>query len=246
MVKNVKVIPGEPCVSQHRLLVGCFVFKKASNVKAKCKKRLRVWKLKNKESQLKFQESLREANTELLGAQDVESKWELMKKAMLKATETVCGWTNGARRHKETWWWNEEVDRAIKLKRECYTNWQKSNSEDRDENCQIFKEQRRKTKRIIAKSKERARIEMANDLENRDKQNELFRIAKQMKKERRDVVETCCLRNEKGDVVVDPIEIRGIWKEYMEKLMNEENKYDKDILSEGPINKGEIKPITSI
>ena len=101
MVNDVKVIPGEPCVSQHRLLVGCFVFKKASNVKAKCKKRLRVWKLKNKESQLKFQERLREANTEMLWAQDVESKWELMKKAMLKATESVCGWTNGARRHKE-------------------------------------------------------------------------------------------------------------------------------------------------
>jgi hypothetical protein len=44
----------------------------------------------------------------------VEDKWRAMKKVLLDVTEKTCGRTKGARRHQETWWWNEEVDVAIK------------------------------------------------------------------------------------------------------------------------------------
>ena len=36
-----------------------------------------------------------------------------MKRVWQKATEQVCGWTNGPPRHSETWWWNDEVAKAI-------------------------------------------------------------------------------------------------------------------------------------
>jgi len=37
-----------------------------------------------------------------------------------KATEQVIGWTKGPPRHSETWWWNDEVAKAIEEKRRCY------------------------------------------------------------------------------------------------------------------------------
>jgi len=43
-----------------------------------------------------------------------------MKGVWQKATEQVCGWTKGPPRHSETWWWNDEVAKAVEEKRRCY------------------------------------------------------------------------------------------------------------------------------
>jgi len=47
-----------------------------------------------------------------------------MKEVWQKATEQVCGWTTP--RHSETWWWNDEVAKAIEEKRSCYKIWHKT------------------------------------------------------------------------------------------------------------------------
>jgi len=36
----------------------------------------------------------------------------------------------GPRRHKETWWWNEEVAEAVRDKKIKYGKWKKENTED--------------------------------------------------------------------------------------------------------------------
>ena len=48
-----------------------------------------------------------------------------MKEVWQKATEQVCGWKKGPPRHSETWWWNDEVGKAIEEKRRCYKIWHK-------------------------------------------------------------------------------------------------------------------------
>jgi len=35
------------------------------------------------------------------------------KGIMMESAHIICGITNGPRRHKETWWWNEEVAEAV-------------------------------------------------------------------------------------------------------------------------------------
>ena len=37
--------------------------------------------------------------------------------------------TKGPRRHKETWWWNEEVAEAVRDKKIKYGKWKKENTE---------------------------------------------------------------------------------------------------------------------
>ena len=62
-------------------------------------------------------------------------------------------------------------------------------------------------------------------------------MAKQMVKERQDITGSNCLKGVSGKVIVDEKGIKDTWKEYMEKLMNEENEWDHRIsagVKEGP------------
>jgi len=244
MVKDVKVIPGESCVSQHRLLVGGFEVERKSFKKVRYKSKLRVWKLKNKDIQNSFQEELRKSEEVWAAAPDVEEKWKVMREVLLDATEKTCGWTKGARRHQETWWWNDEVDLAIKRKRESFKIWYKSRSE---EDYGKYKEDRKLANKIVATSKDKARRAWVNNLEkgeNKNKNN-VFKIVKQMVKEGKDVRGMSCLKNDKGDVVSNEQLVKDMWRRYMEKLMNVENIYNKDSLKSETINVGQFEEIDS-
>ena len=56
-------------------------------------------------------------------------------------------------------------------------------------------------------------------------------------KERQDKTGLNCIKGASGKVIVDDKGIKDSWKEYMEKLMNEENEWDRklsDEVKEGP------------
>jgi len=57
-------------------------------------------------------------------------------------------------------------------------------------------------------------------------------MAKQMVKERQDITGSNCLKGVSGKVIVGEKGIKDSWKEYMEKLMNEENEWDHGISAE--------------
>ena len=62
-------------------------------------------------------------------------------------------------------------------------------------------------------------------------------MAKQMVKERQDITGLNCIKWALGKVIVDDKGIKDSWKEYMEKLMNEENEWDHKLsaeVKEGP------------
>jgi len=54
-------------------------------------------------------------------------------------------------------------------------------------------------------------------------------MAKQMVKERQDITGLNCIKGESVKVIVDDKGIKDTWKDYMEKLMNEENEWDHKI-----------------
>ena len=53
-----------------------------------------------------------------------------------------------------------------------------------------------------------------------------------MVKERQDITGLNCIKGASGRVIVDDKGIKDSWKEYMEKLMNEENEWDHKISAE--------------
>ena len=49
----------------------------------------------------------------------------------MKAIDEVCGWTRGPVRRRETWWWNDAVERAVNEKRRLYKEWREGGSRER-------------------------------------------------------------------------------------------------------------------
>jgi len=85
--------------------------------------------------------------------------------------------------------------------------------------------------------KENKQKDCANNLNDSEHQNEISRLGKQMVKERQNITGSNCLKGVSGKVIVDEKGIKGAWKEYMEKLINEESEWDHRILDgfkEGP------------
>ena len=146
----------------------------------------------------------------------VNDHWQQMKDIMMETAQDM--WNDKRtrpRRHKETWWWNEEVAEAVRYKKIKYGKWKKENTE---EARMEYTKSRQNANRVISSAKEKKQKEWAYDLNDSECQNEIFRMAKQMVKERQDITGLNCIKGASGKVIVDDKGIKDSWKEYMEKL----------------------------
>ena len=91
----------------------------------------------------------------------------------------------------------------------------------------------------------------AETLDSKEGTQNIFRIAKQKKKERKDITDitgTNCLKGDNGELLVsEEQQVSDRWREYFEKLLNEENEWNDELSAEyveGPadmISKEEIR-----
>ena len=103
VVKDVKVISGEECVSQHRLLVCDIVVKNAKEVKRKYRPRRKVWKLNDEHLVRHFSAAVQKLASNKQCDDSVESTWATLRDSLLEATDETCEWTKGPTRHSQTW-----------------------------------------------------------------------------------------------------------------------------------------------
>ena len=114
LVKDVKVISSEECIPQHQMVIGRLVLPMKPQKKkiVKFVPKPRVWKLKDDETAIDC--LLMKWQLEMMNkADDIQKKWLLMKEIWLKGSKQVCGMTKGPPRHKETWWWNRDVEKVV-------------------------------------------------------------------------------------------------------------------------------------
>ena len=126
------------------------------------------------------------------------------------------------------------VQTAIEQKKIAFKRWQRSRSEaDRLEYCS----KNRMAKRRAAISKREAWQEWSQNLSTPEGQNKMFRVAAQMRKDRKDVHGTKYIKDENGNIVVKEKEVRDRWRRYFSTLLNEENpNHIEDVeVIEGPI-----------
>ena len=115
-----KVIPWECVVSQHKLLVADFRFQ----VRARRDKQVKIertkwWKLKGEASEVFRERVIKEGSWK--EEEGINNMWEKIATNIRKVASEVCGVTKRSGGDaKDTWWWNEEVQRTIKEKKECY------------------------------------------------------------------------------------------------------------------------------
>ena len=105
----------------------------------------------------------------------------------------VCSYTKGKPRYFETWWWNKNVDVAVRRKRELFRIWKQSRNKD---------DSKKDAKRVVymamdQKTREVEKVDSCHD------GHELFRIAKQKVGEKKNFVGVSCLKDESGAVKVN-------------------------------------------
>ena len=183
MITDVKVIPGEECFAQHRLLVMDMKWNKVVKEESSMLKiQVKLWKLKDEKMQRRLGEEL---EREILCA--VEN-WDEWGKTLMNIAKRVCGATNKHKKRKISWWWNTQVAEAIREQRRLYKNWQKKRD---DILRQKYWYQKKEVKRIIATVRER---EMEHTLERLTEQKtkklkQSFRMARQASKTKRILLE---------------------------------------------------------
>ena len=118
----------------------------------------------------------------------------------------------------ETWWWNEEVQKSIKEKKEAKKAWDKIRNENTKKIC--------KEKKAVAMAKRRAYDNLYARLKTKEGEKELYKFGRQRNRAGNDVQHVRVIKDENGNVMVNSEAMLKRWKEYFEKLMNEENNRD--------------------
>jgi len=110
--------------------------------------------------------------------------WEKMATNIQKVASEVCGVTKGSGGEaKNTWWWNEEVQRAIKEKKECYRRLYHDRSVD---NIKKYKVAKKTAKRAVSVAKGRAYEDLYQHLSTKEGENDIYRMARVRERKTRD------------------------------------------------------------
>ncbi|KAK3518215.1 hypothetical protein QTP70_033908 [Hemibagrus guttatus] len=162
-----------------------------------------------------------------LGGQVVlPDDWETTAEVIRETGRKVLGVSTGRRKEdKETWCWNEEVQDSIQRKRLAKKKWDMDRTE---ENRQEYKELQRRVKREVSKAKQKAYDELYTRLDTREGEKDLYRLARERDRDGKDVQQVRVIKDRDGSVLTSEESVQRRWKEYFEKLI-EENEREKRV-----------------
>ena len=96
-----------------------------------------------------------------------------------------------------------------------------------EESKQEYKEMRREAKKEVAKAKNNAYDELYKELDSKEGERTLYRLARQRHQAGKDVQQVRMMKDKDGKVMTDEESVLRIWKEYYKGLMNEENERER-------------------
>ena len=111
-VCNVKVIVGDECATQHRLVVNDFKVCTHSQPK-RFVPRTKVWKLRDFGNQVEFCNFFNALIQGNETGKTLDERWKYLKNNLINATKQVCGVSAKHSWKRQTWWWNDKVQQAV-------------------------------------------------------------------------------------------------------------------------------------
>ncbi|KAL5181843.1 LINE-1 retrotransposable element ORF2 protein [Glycine soja] len=224
---NCKVIPGESLTTQHRVLVmDVRIRDRAKRRSPLVAPRIKWWHLKG-EKQGIFQQKIWEGwcGQSQGSANDM---WNKMSQEIIKVAKETLGESRGfGPRGKESWWWNENVQSKVRVKKECFKEWSRCrNSETWDK----YKIARNETKKAVSEARAQAFDGLYQALGTRDGERSIYRLAKGRERKTRDLDQVKCVKDEEGKVLVHEKDIKERWKVYFHNLFNDGYGYDSSSL----------------
>ena len=248
-VTNVKVIPGEEVVQQHFLLVCDFNVRIPPQKKRKFVPRLRSWKLRDPAVISNYHDVFQTKAASVVSSQvdnPVEASWSKLKTSLLEATKETCGLSSPHQWRPETWWWNDEVDAAIKSKRALYKTYKSLRKQGDTPGVAKAKADydiaKRHARREVWLAKQAASVETFKAVDPQG--SNIYRIARQMSRENQDIVGENCVKNDAGQLSLTDEDKMKAWVEHYSKLLNDEFPWPKDTLPDVAPVAGPPPPVT--
>ena len=237
-MRNCKTYPGECVTQQHRTVAVDWIKKRKKRGKQKIVPKIKWWKLK----QPVYRDRYRDRVLEVLGNwdyDDVDTWWEENSSVLIRIGKEVLGMTRGkGPRDKETWWWNAEVQEKISLKRDAKRRYDGTGDNEDGETYRIAKKE---AKAAVARARQESVEEAYKELETREGEKKIFKIAEARNKATKDITHIRQIKNEEGAIMCSSPDIQSRWKQYFERLLNEEN--ERLIRGEGVPNYGLTREI---
>ena len=163
----------------------------------------------------------RMANAHEVTTENVEEWWEETAGLIRSCGEEVCGRSSGKKKPGlESWWWNEETEKAVREKEDRLKMWKRT-GEDDDRN--EYKRVKGAAKKVVARVKAEAIEELYANLETSEGQKDIYRIAAARDRAGKDIGQMRTIKSATGDVLMRDEDIRERWGQYFSWLLNEEN-----------------------
>ena len=176
-----------------------------------------VWKLREREMQEKF-----ERRVEELADVKTTNLWKFFIDGVVKACDELCGKKKVGKTGGNKWWWNEEVRNAIARKKEAFKTFCKTGLKKHKIS---YRKMRNQTKKVIATA---MKTEAEKEMEQlREKPNKIFKFVKLMKRDGKHVEGGKWIKRDRRTAFSQ--DRCKIWKEHMERIMNEENAWDHKV-----------------
>ena len=110
-----------------------------------------------------------------------EDIWNNIKTGLLKTTVEVGGTTQSHRWRRETWWWNEHVEKAIAAKRKAFKAWKTGKGARAS-----FYAAKCIARNAVHHARQEADVKVYQNID--PKSSEVYRLANQFRRENADVV----------------------------------------------------------
>jgi hypothetical protein len=162
-------------VTQHKLVVAYFHFKiRLQRNKHNKVTKTKWWKLKGDVAQTFKERVIEEGPWAEEG--DTNIMWRKMATCIQKIASEEFGLSQGNRREViDTWWWNEDVQKAIREKKDCY----KCLHHDKcAENIEKYRIAKKSAKRAISRARGQANDHLYQRLDTKQGEKDIYRMAK--------------------------------------------------------------------
>jgi hypothetical protein len=177
---------------RHKLVVADFPFRVRVHRDKRAKiARTKWWKLRGEATQTFKERMLDEGPWE--EGEHVDDMWLKMATCVRKVASEVFDVSRGGKRKaKDTWWWNDEVQRAIREKKECFKRLHQDKSVANIEGYKIAK---RVAKRAVSVAKDQAYNGLYQRLDTKEGEKDIYRIARIHERKTRDINQIKCIKD---------------------------------------------------
>jgi hypothetical protein len=143
-----------------------------------------------------------------------------MATCLWKVAVEEFGVTKGSRREaKDTWWWNDEVQKVIREKKDCFRCLYLDRSAA---NMEKYKVAKKAAKRAVSEARGRAYEDLYQRLNTKEGERDIYKMAKFRERKTRDVNEVKCIKDGDDQLLVKDEAIKRRWREYFDNLYNGE------------------------